>query len=101
MYGVASMNIDKISGADIKNLVCKLTVAYFAVLALAAVMPERIIDQQLGYSVLDVDRDVHRFRQRFTLEDPNLANFEIVISDLKAIALQGNLTQQEMETEVY
>ena len=35
------------------------------------------------------------------LDDPNLADFEITISELKAIALQDNITKESMDTEEY
>jgi hypothetical protein len=44
---------------------------------------------------------VLHFRQDFTLDDPNLMNFEILISDLKAIALKENITKESMESESY
>lgn len=45
--------------------------------------------------------EVLLFRQDFTLDDPSLESFEIVISDLKAIALKENITQESMESEKY
>ena len=99
LYGVASINLDKISVQQFKSFITKLICAYFIVLGLSYVLPPRVVKSQLGYS--DLQGQTLRFRQDFTLDDPNLESFEILISDFKAISLKENITKKSMENESY
>jgi hypothetical protein len=99
LYGVASINLDKVGADQIKRYMYKLVLCYIVVLALSTILPPRVVKTQLGYS--ELDGEVLRFRQDFTLDDPNLQSFEIIISDFKAISLKENITQKSMENESY
>ena len=48
MYGVASINLDKIRGRHIKRYLIVIVVLYLILLLVGQLLPERVVKNQLG-----------------------------------------------------
>ena len=99
LYGVSSINLDKLRGRQIKNYLKCLFVVYAIIFILSFNVPDRLEEPELdmGYEVDNVksydpdyrleptDLKIFRFRHWFELTDKSLSNFDIIIGELKAV----------------
>ena len=86
LYGVASMNLDKLRGRSIKKRVIILFAVYIGTVLLSLLIPNRLNRYDLGTAKLvkNGNKNVWRFRHTYDLSITEPNNYEIVASVLEA-----------------
>ena len=99
LYGVASMNLDKLRGRHIKRRVLALLIVWIATILLSLLIPPRLERYDLGAAKLITqgDKSIWRFRHTYDLSTTEANNYELVASVLKAQESRQNITEEMLQ----
>ena len=87
LYGVASMNLDKLRGRDIKKRVLILLSIYAFTIIITFAMPDRLEITDFGKAKLITDdegKEIFRLRHTYDLSTSEANNYELVATVLEA-----------------
>jgi len=97
LYGVASMNLDKLRGRDIKKRVIILLTVYALTILITYLMPDRLEISNFGKAKLITDDDgneIFRFRHTYDLLTSETNNYELVATSMEAQESRQNITEE-------
>jgi len=87
LYGVASMNLDKLRGRDIKKRVLILLGIYVFTIIITFAMPDRLEITDFGKAKLITDdggKEIFRLRHTYDLSTSEANNYELIATVLEA-----------------
>lgn len=100
LYGVASMNLDKLRGRDIKRRVLILLSVYAFTIIITFLMPARLDQTNFGKAKLITDdngNEIYRMRHTYDLSKTEANNYELIITVLEAQESRANITEEMIQ----